>query len=174
MVELCSDDGSGFAILDFQSTSKLQCLDRVPGTRSEAVVELRNIAKRNPKSRKPISLTVNILGPREAADEVSFAMSRINSFLQHPRALDSNIDYHNPDMLVFPGDELVMREYIGAGTPSWKHDYLIKDIENILGSLGQDACLEGDELYAIEGLKTALTKFVICGVWHLQQDCYPC
>lgn len=170
VVEVCSDDGVEFAILDSQSTCQLQCLERVAGTRSEAVVELRDIAKRKPKSRKPISLTVNIFGPREAADKVSLAVSRNNGFLQHPRALDSNIDYYNPDMLVFPGDDLAIRDYIGAGTPSWKHDCLIKDIEKIMVSLGQDTGLQGDQLYPIGGLKSALTKFVNHRIKQLQQD----
>ncbi|KAJ0107224.1 hypothetical protein J7T55_007594 [Diaporthe amygdali] len=115
VVKLCSEDGVKFAILDAQTTSKLQVVDQIAETRSEAVVELRSIVKRKSKSREPFNLTVNIFGPRNAADEVSLALSRISVFLQHPQALDSHIDYHNPDILVFPGDELVMRKYIGDG-----------------------------------------------------------
>lgn len=157
--ELCSDNGTKLAILDVETTSKLQKLNRIEGTWSEAVVELRSIVKR-PKSKKPIDLTVNVFGPRKAADEVSLALSRINVYLQHPRVLDSEVEYFNPDMLVFPGDEPDMREYIGVGTALWEHNHLIKDIENILGSLGQDAGPEDNELYPIDGLKSALTEFV--------------
>lgn len=159
MVELRSDDGTKLAILDIETTSNLQKLNKIKETWSEAVVELRNIVKR-PKSKKPIALTVNIFGPRKAADEVSAALSKINVYLQHPRVLDSEVEYFNPDMLIFPGDEPVLREYIGAGTASWQHNHVIKDIENILGSLEQDAAPEDNELYPIDGLKSALTKFV--------------
>ncbi|KAK2611539.1 hypothetical protein N8I77_004872 [Diaporthe amygdali] len=158
VVKLCSEDGVKFAILDAQTTSKLQVVDQIAETRSEAVVELRSIVKRKSKSREPFNLTVNIFGPRNAADEVSLALSRISVFLQHPQALDSHIDYHNPDILVFPGDEPVMRKYIGVGTSAWKHDHLTRDIEDIFGSLGQEVAPEEDELCPIDGLRSALTK----------------
>lgn len=159
VIGLCSDDGVEFAVLDLQTASKLQNLNQIEGTHFEAVVEVRSIAKRRVQSKKPISLTVNILGPRKAADEVSLALSRINVFLQHPQALDSSVDYYNPELLVFPGDEPIMRDYIGVGTPSWKHEHLLKDIEKIFGSLGQDIGPEGDKFYPIDGLKSALTKY---------------
>lgn len=160
-MELCSDDGVKFAVLDLQTATRLQSLNRIAGTRFEAVVELRNFNKRKIQNKSPFSLTVNILGPRDAADKVSLTLSQIDVFLQHPQALDSSVDYFNPDMLVFPGDETIMRKYIGIGTPSWKHEHLVQDIEKILGSLGQGAASEGDELHPLDGLKSALTKFVV-------------
>lgn len=160
-MELCSEDGVKFAVLDLQTATKLQSLNRIAATRFEAVVELRNFAKRKIQNKSPFSLTVNILGPRDVADEVSLTLSEIDVFLQHPQALDSSVDYFNPDMLVFPGDEPIMRKYIGIGTPSWKHEHLVQDVEKILGSLGQDVASEGDDLHPLDGLRSVLTKFVV-------------
>lgn len=147
-------------------TSNLRCLNHLTGVKFEAVVDLRNIVKRKLKSKSSISLTVNIFGPREVADQVSFSLSRVNAFLQHPHVLGSHIDYYNPDMLVFPGDEPTMRDYIGAATESWKRDHLIKDIEQILGSLDQNIAPEGKEILLNEGLISQLTKFVDPW-WHM-------
>lgn len=123
-------------------------------------MEIQHIVKRKLNSKRPINLTVKIFGPRKAAAEVSLALSRINAFLQHPRAPDSSINYYNPDMLVLTGYEPIMKEYVGVGTLSWKQDHLSQDIENILGSLGHHIApeLEGDGLYHIDGLRSALTK----------------
>lgn len=126
-------------------------------------MEIRDIVRRKLNSKKPMNLTVNILGPHKAAAKVSLALSRINAFLQHPRARDSSIEYYNPDMLVLPGYEPIMKESVSEGTLAWKQDHLSQDIENILGSLGQHIApeLEGDELYPIDGLRSALTKLVL-------------
>lgn len=159
-IQLCSEDGTKIAILDVKTMSSLQCLDKLTDIKSEAVVDLRNTAKRKPRSRKPINVTVNIFGPREAADQVSLALSRVNAFLQHPQVLDSHVNYHNPDMLVFPGDDLIMRDYVGVATASWKRDHLIKDIEDILGSLDQNFSDYDKETFLDEGLTSKLTKFV--------------
>lgn len=160
ILRLISDDGVEIAVLDVQTTSKLQVLNHIAGTRYEAVVELRNIVKRKSKSQEPFDVTINILGPLDSADEVSLALSKAGVFLQHPEALDTKIDYFNPDILVFPGHEPMMREYIGVGTATGKQKHRIRDIEEILGSLGQDPTPGGAELYPLHGLKSALKKSV--------------
>lgn len=158
LVELFSEEGIKFAVLDVQTASKLQALSHVPGIRSEAVVQTRTIMKRRSKSTTPFDVTINIFGPGCVADEVSLALSKVNAFLQHPQALDTSIEYRNPDILTFPGLKVNMKDYIGIGTPSWHADHLNRDIEDILGSLRQ--VTDTGDIGPITGLKSTLKKYV--------------
>lgn len=161
-VELLSDQGIKLAVLDVQTTSKLQALSHMPSTRSEAVIDTCTIMKRrhNSKSAAPFEVSINIFGPESDADEVGLALSEDKVYLQHPRALDANIKYYNPDFLTFPGVKVNMRDYIGIGTSFWQADHLKRDVQDILGSLGQ-VMDNGQNVDPIEGLKTTLTKYVM-------------
>lgn len=160
MVKLFSNQGVDFAVLDVQSASKLQALTHVPGTRSEAVVETRILMKRRSKSTTPFHVSINIFGPGKGAEEVSLALSRVKAFLQHPQDLNPSIIYRNPDYLTFPGVNINMKDCIGIGTSSWQADHLKRDIEDILGSLGQ--VMDNVDIGPIAGLKSTLKKCV----WH--------
>lgn len=145
------------ADLDVHTASKLMGTRQIPGTRYEAVVERRSTTKRPVKALSPFRLSVNILGPRKAAEEVSHALSKVNAFLQHPQALGVNIDYYNPDMLVFGGQESTMKHLVGTYTPSsCEETRLSRDVQAILESLSVVA--DGVQLGRIEGLVSALTK----------------
>lgn len=109
-------------------------------------------------STDPFELSVNVFGPRGLANEASQALSEVGAFLQHPRALDSSIEYHNPDLLSFPGLVENTRDCIGMGTPSWKADKMKRDVENILESL--DNVMNDNNLGPITGLKSTLTRYV--------------
>lgn len=158
MVKLFSDQGVSFAVLDVRTASKLQALIHVPGTRSEAVVETRVLMKRRSKSTTPFDVSINLFGPDNVAEEVSLALSKVKAFLQHPQTLDANIEYRNPDFLTFPGVKVNMKDCVGIGTPSWQADHLKRDIENILGSLGQ--AMDNVDIGPIAGLRSTLKKYV--------------
>lgn len=84
------------------------------------------------------------------------SLSKVKAFLQHPQTLDASIEYRNPDILTFPGVKQNMKDYIGMGTPSWQAEHLKRDIEDILGSLGQ--VKDNGDLGPITGLNTTLKK----------------
>ncbi|ROV93845.1 hypothetical protein VMCG_08824 [Cytospora schulzeri] len=165
--EVFSDQGVKFAVLDILTASKLQALSNVLDTRFEAVVETRTIIKRRSKSATPFKVSINIFGPGRVADEVSLSLSKVKAFLQHPQALDCDVDYRNPDMLAFPGMEIDMRDYIGMETSSWKADHLKRDIEDILGSLGH--VTDSGDIGPIAGLKSTLKRHQEIGTQFILQ-----
>ncbi|KAG6353569.1 hypothetical protein INS49_005531 [Diaporthe citri] len=93
---------------------KLVVLRQISGVRCEAVVPNRTILKRKAKSSSPFQLSINIFGPRNAAEDVSGALSKVHAFLQHPQTLHDGVEYHNPDMVVFPGQNTTMNHLIGT------------------------------------------------------------
>lgn len=155
------------AMLDVQMTSKLVVLRQISGVRCEAVVPNRTILKRKAKSSSPFQISVNIFGPREAADEVSEALAKVNAFLQHPQTLNVDVEYHNPDMLIFPGQKTAMNDLIGTSQLLLEESKLSRDVRGILESLGQVA--EGDELGYLEGLVSTLTQHQQQGVHFVIQ-----
>lgn len=154
------------AILDLQMTSKLVMLHRICGVRCEAVVPNRTILKRKAKP-EPFQISINIFGPRKAADEVSAALSKVNAFLQHPQTLNVDVEYHNPDMLIFPGQNAAMNHLIGTSQLILEESKLSQDVRGILGSLSEVA--EGDELGHLEGLVSTLTQHQQHGVRFVLQ-----
>lgn len=161
-------DNVQLADLDIDTASKLMATRQIPGTRYEAVVEKRSITKRPAKTSSPFKLSINILGPSKAADEVSRVLAKVNAFLQHPQALGVDVDYCNPDMLVFGCQDSTMTHLVGAYTPlSWEETRLSRDVQGILESLGVVA--DGDQLGHIEGLISGLTKHQQEGVRFVLQ-----
>lgn len=155
------------AMLDVRITSKLEVLRQISGVRCEAVVPSRTIIQRKAKSSSPFPISINIFGPRTAADDVCMALSRVNAFLQHPETLNDDVEYYNPDMLIFPGQETTMNHLIGTSKLLWEENELSRDIRRILESLNQ---VEGDdELGHLEGLVTTLTQHQEQGVRFVLQ-----
>lgn len=155
------------AILDVQMTSKLVVLRQISGVKCEAVVPNRTILKRKAMSSAPFQISINIFGPRKAADEVSVAFSKVNAFLQHPETLNVDVEYYNPDMLIFPGQNTAMNHLIGTSQLLIEESKLCRDVRGILDSLSQVA--EGDELGHLEGLVSALTQHQQQGVRFVLQ-----
>lgn len=155
------------AILDVRTTSKLMALRQISGVRCEAVVPNRTIIKRKAKSSAPFQISTNIFGPRKAADEVSAALSKVNAFLQHPQTLNGDVEYYNPDMLIFPGQNTAMNHLIGTSHLLLEESQLSRDVRGILDSLSQVA--EGDELGHLGGLVSTLTQHQRQGVRFVLQ-----
>lgn len=154
------------AVLDVQMTSKLVVLHRISGVRCEAVVPNRTILKRKAKP-EPFQISINIFGPRKAADEVSAALSKVNAFLQHPQTLNVDVEYHNPDMLILPGQSTTMNHFIGTSQLTLEESKLSRDVRGILESLSDVA--EGDELGHLGGLVSTLTQHQQQGVRFVLQ-----
>lgn len=148
-------------------TSKLVVLRQISGVRCEAVIPNRTILKRKAKSSSPFQVSVNIFGPREAADEVSGALSKVHAFLQHPQTLNDSVEYYNPDMLIFPGQDAAMNHLIGTSQWLSEESKLSRDVRGILESLTQVA--EGDELGHLGGLVSTLTQHQQQGVRFVLQ-----
>lgn len=154
-------------MLDVHSISKLKALRQISGMRYEAVVESRAITKRRAKDSAPFQVSINIFGPRDAAEEVSDALSRVDAYLQHPHALSPNVDYHNPDMLVFSDEQINMNHLIGISVSNLEHDQLSLDVQAIFGSLSD--VTGADELGSLPGLASTLTKHQQEGVRFILQ-----
>lgn len=150
------------AVLDVKMTSKLVALRQMSGVRCEAVVPTGTILKRKAKSSSPFQISVNIFGPRKAADEVSAALSKVHAFLQHPQTLNDGVEYSNPDMLIFPGQKTSMNHLIGTSRLLLEESKLSRDVRGILDSLSEVA--ESDELGHLGGLFTTLTQHQQQGV----------
>lgn len=155
------------AVLDVQITSKLAVLRQISGVRCEAVVPDRTILKRKAKSSAPFQISINIFGPRSAADEVSGALAKVNAFLQHPETLSVDVEYYNPDMLIFPGQKTSMNHLIGTSQLLLEESTLSRDVRGILESLNQ---VTGDvELGHPAGLVSTLTQHQQQGVRFVLQ-----
>lgn len=149
---MLSLDGIEFALLDVQTTSKLLPLLKIPGVRCEAVVENRTVFKRKTKLTVPFEVSVNIFGPKQAMDEVFKALSQTKTFLQHPQTLSDDIEYFNPEMLVFSGQETNMNDLIGTYKHFLQGSQLSRDVKRILESLSGVA--DVDELSYFDGLNS--------------------
>lgn len=148
-------------------SSKLVVLRHISGVRYEAVVPNRTILKRKAKSSAPFQISINIFGPRSAADEVSGALSKANAFLQHPETLSVDVEYYNPDMLIFPGQKTSMNHLIGTSHSLLEESKLSRDVRGILESLNQVA--GGDEMDHPAGLVSTLTQHQEQGVRFVLQ-----
>lgn len=160
------------AILDVQTTSKLVALRHIPGVRYEALVENRAASKR--KSRPPpFEVSVNIFGPRSSSVEISRALSQVHAFLQHPHALNPDVDYYNPDILCYPGQKNTMNEFIGASIPVHLDgkSKVFNHVESILESLSQatEVFEMGQLSDAPNGLSSTLTLHQKKGVFFFLQ-----
>lgn len=52
-----------------------------------------------------------------------------------------------------------MKDYIGMGTYSWPNNHLKRDVEDILGSLGEAADHNG--IGPVEGLRSTLKRYFL-------------
>lgn len=150
------------AVLNVQMTSKLVTLRHISGVRCQAVVPTGTILKRKARSSSPFQISINIFGPRKSADDVSTALSKVKVFLQHPQILNDDVEYYNPEMLIFPGEKTSMNHLIGISHLLLEESKLSRDVRGILDSLSEVA--DSDELDNLGGLVTTLTKHQQQGV----------
>lgn len=165
--EILNDQQAKYGVLDTETTPKLRALRHIQGVRFEAVVSERTIVKRKASSKAVFPLSINILGPRNASENVSQALRSTRGFLQHPHALYGQIDYDNPDMLVFPDHNPNMAMYVGSTTQKGEVDRLNKELHTILNSLNY--VLGSDALGPVKGITCTLTQHQTDGVQFILQ-----
>lgn len=97
-----------FAVLNTPTTKALQALSDLSLLRFEAILVHGDLSKHSEqwestKKEAGISVSINIYGPRDTAAEVGRRLSKAKTYLQHPRHLDSHIEYDNPHYFALPG-----------------------------------------------------------------------
>ncbi|KAM4057430.1 type III restriction enzyme, res subunit [Hirsutella rhossiliensis] len=165
-------NGPDFAVLDTRTSAKLNSLNGMSCLRFEAIIDSSTVSKRHKGAKRRVTsfnLSINISGPKSAADEVATRLAKASAYLQHPHTLDAESEYYNPQLLSFSDDATTMRDLIGIGNDlSWATKRRISDeIGIILDSL-TDVATECD-LQPPEGLLSSLTKHQEDGVRFILQ-----
>ncbi|XDG07696.1 hypothetical protein ABKA04_007311 [Annulohypoxylon sp. FPYF3050] len=131
---LCFDDDVESAVLDTRTVSRLKALKGSPSLRFEAAVQSSVFTKRQRGgNRLPQSFlaSINIFGSKSSADDTASRLAKFSTYLQHPKSLRADVEYHNPQFLLFNDDKgLNMNDFVGMGNESsW--DLKIKISEEI-------------------------------------------
>ncbi|KAI1120104.1 SNF2 family N-terminal domain-containing protein [Nemania abortiva] len=120
----------------------------IPTVRFEALINSHVFTKRqrrgDPQSNS-FDVSINIFGPRSVSDDVGHRLSAVSAYLQHPKSLDSDIEYRNPQFLTFGDEDPGMRSLIDLGHDvGWQPKInSIEEIGRILDSLTHVA-IDGD------------------------------
>ncbi|RYP79053.1 hypothetical protein DL771_000031 [Monosporascus sp. 5C6A] len=128
-------------------------LKTLPLVRFEAAIDPSTVSKRRKGSRQrsePFHLSINIFGPKSAADDVG-------------------VKYCNPQFLDFPEDGTKMSDFIGiTNTSAWAQKIKISDeIGNIMDSLAD--VVTDSEWHPPVGLVSVLKKHQEDGVRFILQ-----
>lgn len=134
------DDGVESAVLDNQTIDNLNGLKVGSTVRFEAVVQSSVFTKRQRgRNRLPqlFALSINVYGTNSSADGISSQIAKLSIYLQHPRSLYAEVEYRNPQYLIFNNEDIDMRQLIGIGSdsPQISQMKISKEVENILESL---------------------------------------
>ncbi|KAI1449012.1 P-loop containing nucleoside triphosphate hydrolase protein [Annulohypoxylon stygium] len=83
------------------------------------------------------ALSINVYGTNSSADGISSQIAKLSIYLQHPRSLYAEVEYRNPQYLIFNNEDIDMRQLIGIGSdsPQISQMKISKEVENILESL---------------------------------------
>lgn len=158
-------DSEDFAVLDTQSSKQLQSISDVHSVRFKAVVEVAAVRKRKRAvavSPKPIDVSINVYGLRSVAEEVGNRLSASSAFLQHPKALPRETEYHNPQYFEFSEDEADMKALVGItnNSPSAQRAKISNEISNILECLTEGADNVKIDYCQLKGLRSQLKPSV--------------
>ncbi|KAL3293750.1 DNA repair protein rad5 [Colletotrichum asianum] len=131
-----------FAILDLQSSNRLEVIEHLETFRFEAMVEATALRKRKKGTKAkptPVSLSINVYGMQSIADELGRKLSNASTFLQHPKALPQDKNYDNPHFFKFSEEE-DMKALVGItnDSPSARRARISDEISNILECLAED------------------------------------
>ncbi|KAF0323356.1 DNA repair protein rad5 [Colletotrichum asianum] len=135
-------DFDDFAILDLQSSNRLEVIEHLETVRFEAMVEATALRKRKKGTKAkptPVSLSINVYGMQSIADELGRKLSNASTFLQHPKALPQDKNYDNPHFFKFSEEE-DMKALVGItnDSPSARRARISDEISNILECLAED------------------------------------
>ncbi|KAK5994916.1 putative ATP-dependent helicase protein [Cladobotryum mycophilum] len=134
------EDGESLAVLDARTASTLNTLGDIPAVTFTAVIKSSVFAKRHKpvKSSKVFDVTINLMGPRHVVGHVASQLSKVSAHLQHPQWLDDQIEYYNPQFLMFDDvGQHDMNTLIGASNnfSSENKMRISAEVDNILESL---------------------------------------
>ena len=125
------------AVLDMATCKALQCLNDHLGVRATAVVEPSRLTQTRAKgsSKGIFSLSINIYGTHDEANEVGDKFSKMNVFLQHPLFLEPGFEYFNPQYF-HPGGEMeCMTHLIGLSEIEYRAKWISDEVERVFDSL---------------------------------------
>lgn len=167
-------DSEDFAVLDTQSSKQLQSISDVHSVRFKAVVEVAAVRKRKRAvavSPKPIDVSINVYGLRSVAEEVGNRLSASSAFLQHPKALPRETEYHNPQYFEFSEDEADMKALVGItnNSPSAQRAKISNEISNILECLTEGADNVKIDYCQLKGLRSQLKPHQEGGVSFIRR-----
>lgn len=109
-------------------------------------------------------ISVNVFGPPDKAirDDDGEKLSQVSAFLQHPRALNREIVYSNPQWVALPGCSDNMNHLAGtydADNLSWAvRARIIGEVSGILDSLEEAPSQEELQLMSPLGLTSQLKR----------------
>lgn len=131
-----------FAVLDLQSSNRLEVIEHLETVRFEAMVEATALRKRKKGIKAkptPVRLSINVYGMQPIADELGRKLSNASIFLQHPKALPQDKNYDNPHFFKFSEEE-DMKALVGItnDSPSAQRARISDEISNILECLAED------------------------------------
>ena len=147
---LQSSDGKDFAVLHSRTAAALQTLQDLPSIRLEAVLGIGNSDRPYPqrtKGKKTIfSISIDLYGSEEIAQEVGKRLSKARIYLQHPVCLKSDVLYKNPHYYAIPGVQEASLSHIAPSaereeqeTPSVDIAKVFEEIEHTRQLASQDA-----------------------------------
>lgn len=165
------EDETAFAIADQVTQDTLAALRQVPSVRFEAVLGTVVLSKRKKglTRKSPVleDISINVFGPQDSVveNEVAKRLSKVSGFLQHPKDLNSDIKYRNPQFFVVPGEEINFNDLIGVGEQSLETANLRArvrgEVDSILESLNVASVEEVNPLIHPNSLKARLTRQVL-------------
>lgn len=158
---LQSSDGKDLAVVHSRTTTALRTLQDLPSIRLEAVLESGNSNKpylQRKDGRQTISISIDLYGSEEIAQEVGKRLSKARTYLQHPVCLKSNVPYNNPHYYAIPGVQKFNLSHISPsskreeqGTPSVDIAKVFEEVEHTRQLASRNADLH---------IKTPLLQYV--------------
>ncbi|KAG5662611.1 hypothetical protein KAF25_005029 [Fusarium avenaceum] len=149
-------------VLDCHTASTLTFVgEKVVGTSFTAVLETKLLLSQGRKSNsKPlqVGITVNIYGPRSSMDEVDQAISKIESYLQHPVFLEPDVSYINPQYYYPSPERTNLRHLVGPIRENIASSRS-REIENVMDHLETPEDISSQS-YSIVGLSETLDRFL--------------
>jgi len=134
---LLSEMNEVIAVLDMATCRALQCLNDHLGVRATAVVENSRLTQTRARgsSKNILSLSINIYGTHDEANEVGDKFSKMAVFLQHPLFLEPGYEYFNPQYF-HPGGEMeCMTHLVGLSEIEYRAKWISDEVERVFDSL---------------------------------------
>jgi len=125
------------AVLDMVTCRAIQCLHHHRGVRATAVVDSSRLTQTRARgsSKSILSLSINIYGTHDEANEVGDKLSKMAVFLQHPLFLEPGYEYFNPQYF-YPGGEMeCMTHLVGLSEIEYRAKWISDEVERVFDSL---------------------------------------